>query len=362
MTYLPAHLEGVTQEGELIPLSETMGLRGRVLRVGWDLPADLNATEWKNAGQLLGKLNRSSGWWIGDWWAFGEKQGYGERKAIVQTEGWEGPDFQTCMNCASVSRSFETSRRREVLSFKHHAEVYVLPKQDADRLLDWCEREADQNGKPPPVLKLRAAVQRIKNAVGEIPSDETCAVDDLATLISRGRKFGTIYADPPWVYDNQGTRAATSKHYDGLTVDELCALPVRDLASQDAHLHLWITNAFLFDAPKIFDAWGFEFRSSFCWCKNQMGIGNYWRNSHELLLTAVRGDAKRFYDHSLVSWLATDRGAHSAKPEQVRSMIEKASPGPFLELFGRRAVHGWAVWGNQVRRDEFLLPMAESMA
>ena len=177
-----------------------------------------------------------------------------------------------------------------------------------------------------------------------------CTVADLKSLVDAGRKFGCIYADPPWLYDNQGTRAATSNHYDGLTVDELCALPIGDLAADDAHLHLWTTNGFLFDCARIISAWGFEFRSSFIWVKPQIGIGNYWRNSHEILLTAIRGDAKRFSDKSLKSWIECDRGAHSAKPEIIRHMIEKASPGPFLELFGRSPADGWTVWGNQIER------------
>src|SRR4051812_29861732 len=111
----------------------------------------------------------------------------------------------------------------------------------------------------------------------------------------------------------------------GMTVDEICALPVRDLIRDDAHLHLWTTNGFLFECPRIFDAWGFEFKSSFIWVKPQIGLGNYWRNAHEFLLTAVRGNAKPFGDNSLVSWLECDRGAHSCKPEHVRSFIERAS-------------------------------------
>lgn len=186
--------------------------------------------------------------------------------------------------------------------------------------------------------------------IGPPPSNQTCKVEDLAAITST---FGCIYADPPWLYDNQGTRSATRNHYAGMTVDELCALPIKKMAADDAHLHLWITNGFLFDAPKIFDAWGFEFRSSLIWVKPQMGIGNYWRNSHEFLLTAIRGDAKRFKDKSLKSWIEVDRGEHSQKPEQVRSMIERASPGPYLELFGRLPIDGWTVWGNQIEKNLF---------
>lgn len=163
-----------------------------------------------------------------------------------------------------------------------------------------------------------------------------------------GRKFGCIYADPPWAYSNQSTRAATDNHYDTLTVDELINWPIEQLAADDAHLHLWTTNAFLPESFRIIEAWGFEYKSCFVWVKPQMGIGNYWRVSHEFLLLGVRGDAKRFNDRALRSWLEAKRGKHSAKPGEVREMIERASPGPYLELFGRLAVGGWTVIGNQV--------------
>ena len=122
-------------------------------------------------------------------------------------------------------------------------------------------------------------------------------------------------------------------------------------------LHLWTTNGFLFDAPRVFAAWGFAFRGSFVWIKPALGLGNYWRNSHELLLTAVRGEATRFNDATLRSWLECARAEHSAKPEAVRGMLERASPGPYLELFGRRPAAGWTVWGEQVERGR-LVPAA----
>jgi N6-adenosine-specific RNA methylase IME4 len=174
-------------------------------------------------------------------------------------------------------------------------------------------------------------------------------IGDLQQFIDDGNRVGTIYADPPWLYDNQVTRSATNKKYKGLTVDELCELPIGKLAHADAHLHLWTTNGFLFECPKLFAAWGFEFKSSFVWIKPEIGIGNYWRNAHEFLLTAVRGDAKRFNDHSLRSWLECSRGIHSRKPYQIRSFIEKASPGPHLELFARDdCPESWLAWGHQI--------------
>lgn len=89
----------------------------------------------------------------------------------------------------------------------------------------------------------------------------TCTTRELEVLIARGMKFGTVYADPPWLYENQGTRAATSNHYGGMTVEEIAALPIAKLAAENAHLHLWTTNAFLFDCKAIIEAWGFDYKS-----------------------------------------------------------------------------------------------------
>lgn len=181
--------------------------------------------------------------------------------------------------------------------------------------------------------------------------DGSRIVTDLSDL--KGDRFGTIYADPPWVYENRGTRGAAQNHYEGLTLDELAALPVGDLAADDAHLHLWITSPLLFNAERLFKAWGFEYVSHFIWEKTQMGLGNYWRISHEILLTGVRGDARRFRAQNLRSVAKLPRRQHSAKPEEIRHMIERASPGPYLELFGRRTAPGWTVFGNQVAVDLF---------
>ena len=213
--------------------------------------------------------------------------------------------------------------------------------------------EARERKKPVTATELYRRVSKKEKVKVSRERVDGCSVTDLTGLVSSGRKFGTIYADPPWLYDNQGTRASTGNHYGGMTVAELCELPIRKLAADDAHLHLWTTNGFLFECPKLFEAWGFEFRSSFIWVKPQIGIGNYWRNSHEFLLTAIRGDAKRFNDKSLRSWLECDRGRHSAKPEQVRSFIERASDGPYLELFGRQSIPNWVVWGDQIERNIF---------
>jgi len=257
---------------------------------------------------------------------------------------------------AGQRTDLEPSQAREGLS-KDDASRFR--QMAAHRDVWWPHLERTGMSRAQVLAAIKATSASTPNA--ETGARETCTTDDLSKLVSRGDRFGTIYADPPWVYDNQGTRASTGNHYGGMTVDELCDLPVKDLAADDAHLHLWTTNAFLFECPRIFEAWGFEFRSSFVWVKPQMGIGNYWRNSHEFLLTGIRGDAKRFNDRTLKSWIECDRSRHSEKPFIIRDMIRRASPGPYLEMFARVPAEGWTCWGNEIDRG-LLFPHAEEVA
>jgi hypothetical protein len=89
---------------------------------------------------------------------------------------------------------------------------------------------------------------------------------------------------------------------------------------------------FLFDAKEIMEAWGFEYKSCFVWVKPQLGMGHYWRVSHEFLLLGVKGSCQ-FADRALRSWGEFERGKHSAKPQEVRTFIESGSPGarPLLD-------------------------------
>ena len=120
-------------------------------KISLDLPPNLPFDEWREIGAQLRRARARLAWLIGDWWAYGEHKD-GDRKALVESEDWDGPQFQTCMNTAAICRAFsDTSRRRENLSFKHHAEVASLPEAEADRLLDWCEEPLQQTGRPRPI-------------------------------------------------------------------------------------------------------------------------------------------------------------------------------------------------------------------
>lgn len=137
-----------------------------------------------------------------------------------------------------------------------------------------------------------------------------------------------------------------------MSVEEISALPVPALSADACHLHLWTTSAILFEARTVLEGWGFRFGGLFVWTKNQLGCGNYWRNGCEFMLLGVNGDLP-FQDRSVANWHCGDRGEHSAKPEHVRALVERVSPPPYLELFGRRPAHGWVVFGNQITRGLF---------
>jgi hypothetical protein len=126
-------------------------------RTSMKLPKDLSSDQWTEIGRKLVATTQSMQWWWGDWWAYGEHR-YGERQAIVETDDWAGPSFQSLADMAWVCRQVKTSRRREVLSFSHHREVAGLSAEAADQLLTWCEETIAETGKPRSTRALRGRV------------------------------------------------------------------------------------------------------------------------------------------------------------------------------------------------------------
>jgi hypothetical protein len=121
-------------------LSALLPQQGNLSKTSWQLPDNMTETDWKQAGFALSKIEGAMAWWIGDWWAFGEHK-YGDRKALVESEEWEGPAYNSCNNAAIVCRKFETTRRRVNLGFGQHEACSSLPPDEADKVLDWAEAE-----------------------------------------------------------------------------------------------------------------------------------------------------------------------------------------------------------------------------
>lgn len=227
-------------------------------------------------------------------------------------------------------------------------QIASVPEEQFEAWIAAC-RQSGEEMTQAAVLKL-ADRHKPKTTEPSIDEYESGAVSDLSELVTRGLRYGCIYADPPWAYSNKATRANVENEYKStMTVDEICQEPVEQLAADDCHLHLWTTNAFIFDAKRVMEAWGFEYKSCFVWVKPQMGIGNYWRVSHEFMLLGIRGKPE-FRRRDCMSWGQFDRTAHSKKPRDIRRLVESVSSGPYLELYGREAVENWMVYGNEVSK------------
>ncbi len=220
-----------------------------------------------------------------------------------------------------------------------------------------------------------------------------------------------LIADPPWSFRDKGSRAAPDWRkrkgggYETMTLEEIAALPVREIAAPVAHLYLWTTDAHLLDgsALRVVEAWGFTPKLTLDWVKLrsppedprtlvldlasawvnalglttprtpgdrrllsrarrylsamegpnaipggrlQVGLGHWYRHTHELVVFATRGRAPA-PRHDLVTTFMAPRGRHSAKPPRLHELAEAMSPAPRLELFARGNRSGWSSWGQQ---------------
>lgn len=160
---------------------------------------------------------------------------------------------------------------------------------------------------------------------------------------------GAVIVDPPWNIQQKGNYGAI-KHYDLMTLEQIKALPVGSLCAENAHCWLWVTNATMEEGFKVLRAWGFEPRSIFTWVKLRMGLGVYLRNGTEHVLLGTRGKAPVKF-RAQINYGMFPMNGHSRKPEELYDIVERVSPGPYLELFARRPRHGWAAWGNEIASD-----------
>ncbi len=164
-------------------------------------------------------------------------------------------------------------------------------------------------------------------------------------------KYRVLYADPPWKYGDRLTEnyGGTNWHYPTMSIRELCILPIKLLAQDDAVLFLWVTSPMLYEAFPIIAAWGFTYKACFVWDKIKHNMGHYNSVRHEFLLICTRGSCQPDHVKLLDSVQSIERSPkHSEKPQEFRSIIDTLYPhGKRLELFARQTHEGWEVWGNE---------------
>jgi N6-adenosine-specific RNA methylase IME4 len=202
--------------------------------------------------------------------------------------------------------------------------------------------------------KIEKAKRRHSNII-----EHGCRVDDLIALAKSGKRFAVIYADPPWpfaTWSESGKGRSPDKYYGTNAIDEIMRLPVAALAADDCALLLWCTGPHIAIGShvKVIEAWGFKPSTiAFDWVKTtadgslHTGMGYWTRSNTEPCLLATKGAPSRLRTdvHQVVTALVSE---HSAKPEEVRRRIEQLFLGPYLELYGRKPVDNWCVWGNEI--------------
>jgi N6-adenosine-specific RNA methylase IME4 len=221
----------------------------------------------------------------------------------------------------------------------------------------------------PPISAVRARVRSKQGVLSHVSRGnqlpQRCLLDSFpnhsSTTLSNGRRYGVIYADPPWsfrTWSSKGTGRSAISHYDCLDFSALAALPVAELAADDCVLFLWATDPLLPRAYDLIRAWGFEYKPvGFYWVKLNarpkhdadffVGMGYWTRANPELCLLATRGKPPR-QAKNVRRLVVAPRRAHSRKPDCVREQIQRLVPGPYVELFARETKEGWDCWGNQV--------------
>lgn len=273
---------------------------------------------------------------------------------------WEtarGGEWQAVEANLAIGHALLTARE-QIPSDKQFGQWFKGQRFEFSQQWSWTLQRAAEHEATIRALLTSQLVSRrplnFEKAVKLAVNGTTESTDPSSVEVPEGR-FSVITADPPWRYGNAVTRGSAEDHYPTMSLEDICALSsrVEGWAADNCHLYLWTTNGFLREAFEVVDAWGFTYKTCLTWVKPQIGMGNYFRVSTEHVLFGVKGNLP-VQDRTLSNWFESPRGRHSAKPEMFYTLVQKASPGPYLEMFARvdgRLFRrdGWKFWGNEAR-------------
>lgn len=283
---------------------------------------------------------------------FAEKAKENHSKAVIES------------NIARVNPCYQKSENMERKSINTTKELAKIAGVSHDTIhkVETIEQKAPEEIKQKVKtgdISINQAYQTVRRlekvkAIEEkiIPKDtKTKSID----IYNTDKKYNIIYADPPWQYWDGGFKNQ-SLHYKTMTIEEICNLPVKDIADNDCILFLWVTYPVLQEAFKVIESWGFKYSTAgFVWVKKNknantpfIGCGSWTRANSELCLIATKGHIERL-DAGISQIVESPIEEHSKKPEIIRDLIVKlVGELPRIELFSRQIIDGWDVWGNEV--------------
>jgi N6-adenosine-specific RNA methylase IME4 len=324
------------------PVREVADEAGEV----WTMALIRLAAELKKVPKAKGTRGNISGKQAGT--GKGKGKGKGKTKAVTSGGSDSEPPEEVTLADMGVSRRQASQARAldKIPTDKHRAYIAQL-------------KAAGKDITPTNIIKLHKEAMRLERRdeyLSRVQSGGT--IDDLQTLVREGKKFSVIYADPPWqfnVYSGEGKDRSADRHFDTMSLEQIAALPVPDLAAQDCVLLMWGVWPEMPGALATVTAWGFEYKTcGFLYVKqNKSGNGiftglGYWtRANTEPCLLATRGSPERL-EKDVKQVVLAPVGRHSEKPDEVHDRIERFLPGPYIELFARAPRKGWTTWGNEI--------------
>jgi N6-adenosine-specific RNA methylase IME4 len=255
-----------------------------------------------------------------------------QRATVVQEKG--SPELQEAVEQGKVAVSTAADIAES------------LPQAEQTQVAAMSEKD---------ILEAASKIRKEKNDKRRTQRIETIKAKSAGnTELNTVRKFPVIYMDPPTKFAAGDSDRSTENHYPTMDEAQIAALPVGELATDDAVLFIWTTVPWLRKTMTLIEGWGFAYVSELVWDKQSLGLGFWNRNVHETLLIATRGKIPAPDPSTLKPSLYSEaRGRHSAKPEYFRDLITGYYPDlPKVELFSRvdgALPEGWHAWGNEAR-------------
>ena len=246
-----------------------------------------------------------------------------------------------------ISENLNTQKEIARIAGVGHDTVAKVKKIEAEATPKVKEQLRNGN------LSINKAYQQIKRAENEAKREEKRQenaekVAALSSPLEAQGLFQTIVIDPAWDYSEEGDNDAFGRikpNYHTMSIEEITALPIAQIADENCHLYIWVTNRTFQKSFPIIDKWGFRYITCLTWIKPHFGVGNYYRSQTEHVLFGVKGQ-QPLKRHDVGTWFKAPSSEHSAKPDEFYSLIETCSYAPYIDIFGRKERAGWTVWGE----------------
>jgi len=296
--------------------------------------------EFQHALALACEFHESSPYWIGGLVAYAEsREDWAEK--LSQAMSITGLAHQTLMNLGYIYRHTTPETRAIAPSPAHAATVAKLTT------LEQAEWLSKARAEELTVRELRLEIQTAKRRK---------VIEGQAILEGLYR---VLMVDCPWIYDDRPPSGrGASENFPGMTIEQLCKLPVPAHVTPNAAMGFWVPAPLLYDtcdtgAPgpyEVIKAWGFTAKTQMIWDKVDHNYGHYLSVRHEIMIICTRGRCTPDRPTPMIDSVYTERPtAHSAKPHHFRASLERLWDGPYLELFASEPVEGWTCWGNDAR-------------